>query len=557
LISSPQRSCYWWERAALLLPFLVLWACYAVVLQAPLLGTDSAQWVAMAADARAEGPLQLLLQRHFVGYRPLTALSFCIATEPSTLPWIHGFDLLLITLAMVALLQLCRRVLVLGAIPTSAALLAVALHPVVAEVLPYPARRGDLLVGWALVGYFGALLQPPALGRRLFWLTVALASKEAGFVLPAVAFGFHCFQFASPTGRPAILQRCVGALRALLPELVLTLVALGTRLALLRGVGGYPDSIPGTRPGWIFLDYASGVFLPHVRGLVAAGAAGVAVMVLALGALLWLLAQRRSAVTTLALCYWLVEVVLYTTTGFFKHRLLWPSCLVLGLWLAGHFSRPGGSRRAAATLSLVWVALHLWTAPWQIIAHNSQRIEQAVDAWLNQESDLADDVVRVFTCDLPHVRPRTHWEQRLAWSRPPEALLTDREPILSNFARLLQFSRGSESSMTRDQPQILSLGRVLLDSLQASVDLVAEFDPQVPTRWRVHYQLQDAEFHFGLLLPGVPPLPSQREAGFEVYSLKSLRPKKGAAALFFAHREGDPFVPLPEQLAVKVTSTKP
>jgi hypothetical protein len=181
-------------------------------------------------------------------HRPLLNLSFALdhalwGLEP------EGYQVtgaLLFALTGFALFVAARRALG-GALPGAlAALLVFLLHESQLEVLPVPARRPELLCAACALAGLAAQLHPRRLASRwpvvpALWMLGAAASKETGYVLPAVAV-LAVYLYAPDAGRAARLGR---AARAALVHAVVVGALLALRLVALGGPGGPAPLPPG------------------------------------------------------------------------------------------------------------------------------------------------------------------------------------------------------------------------------------------------------------------------------------------------------------------------
>jgi hypothetical protein len=181
-------------------------------------------------------------------HRPLLNLSFALDHALWGLD-AAGYQLtgaLLFALAGFALFAAARRALG-GALPGAlVALLVFLLHESQLEVLPVPARRPELLCAACALFGLAAQLHPRRLASRwplvpALWMLGAAASKETGYVLPAVAV-LGVYLYAPDATRGA---RLVRALRAALVHAGVIGVLLVLRLQVLGGAGGPAPLPPG------------------------------------------------------------------------------------------------------------------------------------------------------------------------------------------------------------------------------------------------------------------------------------------------------------------------
>lgn len=199
-------------------------------------GADATKWTGRAAQADAWH--WIFLRKHFVGYRPVTALSFAVNQALTGFEaWgYRATDFGLWAACLGLLLAVYRRWF--GGAAGLAAVAAVALcHPVLEEVVPFPSRRSYLLA--AAFGLAGLLLHDRALasgGRsRAAWslatgaaMLLAVGSNEVAYVfLPLVALR-------------AALERPAGAAWTTLPTAAALAAGVASRWWVLGSVsGGY------------------------------------------------------------------------------------------------------------------------------------------------------------------------------------------------------------------------------------------------------------------------------------------------------------------------------
>ncbi len=124
------------------------------------------------------------------------------------------------------------------------------LHPSLAEVLPVPARRPELLCCAMLALALGCQASPRLSRGSRGRLTIgafsllAIASKETGFLAPVLGFGLA---WLLRDARP-VVERLRGSLRDTLPHLAACAVMLLARVAALGGLGGPRNVETGEYP---------------------------------------------------------------------------------------------------------------------------------------------------------------------------------------------------------------------------------------------------------------------------------------------------------------------
>lgn len=158
-------------------------------------GPDAVKWIERSATDRPGWAAWDLGSRHFVGYRPVAALSFSLNHAVFGFePWAYRLvDIFLHALGGGFVWLLYRQWTgdrsVVGLVPV----LLMLGHPAVEEVVPFVARRSYLLasvLGLAGLWCLGAAAQAVELGRRHRWgmaaalgLGGAVLSHEAAYVL--------------------------------------------------------------------------------------------------------------------------------------------------------------------------------------------------------------------------------------------------------------------------------------------------------------------------------------------------------------------------------------
>ncbi len=229
---------------ALALPALIVAACFLPWLELWNVlpwGADATKWVGRAS-LEADWVGWVFFRKHFVGYRPVTALTFVLnhATTGYAAWGYRLTDLALHAASMLALLGVWRSWTKdrswLGLVPV----FLVLAHPATEEVVPYSTRRSYLLA--TLFGLAGVACHARMLAGGPRWLlwsvacaassALAVLSNEVAYVLPPVLL-IHGLLLPSALGRRR-------ALLGLLPLLAVGVGAVLARHAVLGAwSGGY------------------------------------------------------------------------------------------------------------------------------------------------------------------------------------------------------------------------------------------------------------------------------------------------------------------------------
>jgi hypothetical protein len=378
--------------AALVATLLVcgVWPYHEMLTWLPW-GADASRWVGQGSLDNPDWASWVWGSKHFVGYRPITALSFVLnhATTGYSALGYRATDLGLHLLTAGLLLGVHRR---LTGDHTAFGLLTVALlcgHPATEEVVPYAARRSYLLATAGGLG--GLLLWMSALSAALPWQRWALACTSAlclglGLLSNEVAYVFVpllplvWWLWRSPPRR--------GLLWLHLPMLVVLGVALLGRYMVLGTLGGYHHRyfavIVGGVPMWRemtswqpwtileacwrYLLAPGGVSgqLPLLQG-----ALGAALMGLFTGWLLWVaLRPGEGRRIRLLLLVWLLgalALVVLSQTWFWRqaHSLLLPMSMLAALGVRDGTAALLQRRGEAVSLLVgaLLVSSCLWTGP--------------------------------------------------------------------------------------------------------------------------------------------------------------------------------------------------
>lgn len=348
-------------------------------------GADATKWVARAAlDGDWFG--WTFAHQHFVGYRPVTALSF-VANHALTghLPLGYRLTDVGLHVAGVALLIALARAWFPGSWAAPAAAAAVLLaHPAVEEVVPFPARRSYLLA--TDLGLLGLLAHHAALRAGRERAALLFGAATGGLALLAVTSNEVAYVFV-----PLIVLRTLSERpRALVgvagPTVAAAALAVGLRASVPGGgVGGYQKryfaGVWNGTPAWIELpDWQpariAGALLrylltpngPEGAGPLVASGAGRDALVAVLGA--WVLGvglaaplrrwRDEEARRRLLLFAWLAgsaAIVVLSQTWFWRQAFtpLFP----LALLAAAAISDLARERRPATGLAAAGVVLLL------------------------------------------------------------------------------------------------------------------------------------------------------------------------------------------------------
>ena len=227
---------------------LVTLAGFGWLLDLPLLGFDAWPLVA-AARWEGAGDLQRLLTAelmegrypdgHF--HRPLVHLSFALDRA------LHGLDasgyhltnLLTCLVSAQLVFSLARRIAGVGALAATLAALAFVLHPLQAEVLPFPARRADNLALCLILASLAAAPRAgsnPSRGRALALFALgwaALAAKETGAISALLVPALLAFEAREEPVRATLRG---------LPTVLGVTCGVAARQLVLGGLAGHADS---------------------------------------------------------------------------------------------------------------------------------------------------------------------------------------------------------------------------------------------------------------------------------------------------------------------------
>ncbi len=201
-------------------------------------------------------------------YRPVLNLTFAWDYSVWGLkPF--GYHLTGVAIFFAGLLAICalmRRLLGTSAYGGAlAAMLILALHPFVVEVLPVPARRPEMLVSLFMALALWAELAPRRPGARYprllpaLFSFVAMNSKETGLLAPALVAVVLMLYLPRAPGKPWLGRF---ALR-LAPHALALGAAIAMRVAVLGDLGGHtePETDSGLGESWSVLVWVTGRLL--------------------------------------------------------------------------------------------------------------------------------------------------------------------------------------------------------------------------------------------------------------------------------------------------------
>merc|ERR1711969_172963 len=228
-------------RAALALAAaLAVWPYLSTLGYGPM-AMDSVLWITRGSPDAADWWGWTFGSAHFIGYRPVNALSFTLlgaAGDGALLQRL--FDLGLHVGNGLLLYAVARRA---ARLPAWAAVLAACTflwHPVVEDVAPWLARRHyALATAFSLATLLLLGGGRPGRGRTVAagaCLGAALLSNEVAY---ATALALPAWAWATTPAGP---QRVRDAVRACLPAAAFGVLALGLRTLVLGGFGGYPGT---------------------------------------------------------------------------------------------------------------------------------------------------------------------------------------------------------------------------------------------------------------------------------------------------------------------------
>ncbi len=399
----------------------VLCSPYFPVLRAPLMDPDTAIWV---GDARIKGLWELVRGPHFIGFRPLTALTYLLGAAPGQEEIVHAFDLLLWMALLCGVFLFARSTLRLSALPSLAFTTFLGFHPIGEEILPYASRRGDVLVALLSLGYLATLCsslrsrgvataatvragdRPTSFASstivRGMVLFMALMSKESAFLLvPCACVSLFLHQ------QGGIVRRLGSVVRHLWVDVAIVSMASILHWIALREGSGYLK-LPDLKDKLLIpVDYALASLFPHAFGAAVLGRFLLLSTIAAFGIVLLTVTLRRwSFLETMLSLVLLLEAALYALTTPFQSRmvLLGVTCFVL--LCAAVAARTVSLRHliAALVIPVLWTALQLASNPWSRVADlagiNSDYVT-ALRAAI--EKRPAEEKLRILAGDFPRV----------------------------------------------------------------------------------------------------------------------------------------------------------
>jgi len=435
-------------RAALALAAaLAVWPYLSTLGYGPM-AMDSVLWITRGSPGAADWWNWAFGSAHFIGYRPVNALSFTLlgtAGDGALLQRL--FDLALHLGNGLLLYAVARRV---ARLPAWAAVLAACTflwHPVVEDVAPWLARRH-----YALATAFSlATLLLLGEGRRSLGRAVAagaclgaaLLSNEVAY---ATALALPAWAWATAPEGP---RRLRDAVRACLPAAAFGILALGLRTLVLGGFGGYPGPAGPERIAQVWAAFWRDLFAFAPSYGDPASLAGPALAAVAAGAL----AVRNVAAARsgraggslgLVLLGWLLAAsLLLAFQRVWFSREAYPFVPVFALWIAvvcrdiAAHSRGGarGAWLAPAGVLLLVLAAHSPVlqgpdarrlARWQ---ETQAVIDEVGDALAGARQPTFFGLVLPYHEDRVRknpLRPRAGSSAPPRWSRVPAAWLAAR-----------------------------------------------------------------------------------------------------------------------------------
>jgi hypothetical protein len=437
---------------------------YAYVLGLHPASRDAVIWMSRSA-VWADGWLGWVFgSSHFVGWRPLTALSFAADSllGAGPLPY-RATDLALHLGCAAALFAVHRRLVpgrtAWGGVAAAAMLLV---HPVAGLVVPHLARRSyplsTLLALLAVLACLSDHRRRTALAAAL--VGCAAMAHEAGFVAaPAIAL-------------LAALRAPPGArIGAAWPLLAVAGTLAAVRAAVLRGGGGYDVDV-GERVLPILASSVTGLLGLEPMRTGTADVPGAAVLAIGLalaGALSAPLLQRRDEGATAAAFAWawlLGLLAVYAPQGvFFPRQLYVPVAayaLLVGLAVSAAAASDGTRRIALAAAAGLAFAAAAWQSP---VLLGPDPVQQA--CWRAH-----DALVRDLQADLADLPPRAIVDVVAPYHRRPsfEALRARDDEGRGRFAGRQALAWASEVGGTRFGTAVLYAVDPPLSAPAARVD---------------------------------------------------------------------------------------
>ncbi len=533
------------RRALVVAGLLLLMAPYWSLLEVMVLGADGSGWMEMARPDGWRTVENIFLKGHFIGYRPVTALTFVIGSQVDQQWLVRGVDLCIWFFCLLTFFQVLWRGLRLSTVLCSLGTAALALHPVVEDVLMFSDRRGDLLVTWFSIGYLGAILRGSQPMVRSMWLLLALGSKESAFALP------FALLLSRATHSPLPWKpRIAAALRSALPDFGLWLAFLALRWMILRSLGGYRGG------GWngdrtlVPLDYLANVFVPHFSAMAMLSygiAAGFALLVLGLSIRLF---RAMSFAQHLLACALVSDLLLYIFVGFVEARLLLAATAFAVAFLAAGLRRRRAALLPVALIVLPWSILHLSSDPEGRIQGIGRQVGRYVKGLRAEVETLPPGDHQLLLCDCPEGWERTLLQKRLDLNKPANRIGTGRDILLTHIhlARLL-------NPLWDDRKvHFLSLVHLSLESPDASwsVRVAPLGEDSLPDGVHVDLSLRGASAHvFSSYAQMSPCFVEQGSTLTRVHTGAAL-PRRGSSHLFVHATEGDKLLPHPRILDIEL-----
>jgi hypothetical protein len=176
-------------------------------------------------------------------YRPLTALTYSMDYHNWGLnPFgYHLTDLSLHILTSVLVYFVVRALLSGEQVAAWLSAVIFSTHPILVEAVPGVAPRQELLVSLLLLTSFLLFLRSSSQGiylvASLFAYLLALCAKEIAIILPLLVATYQLTSYGPEQG--SLAGRIRHALRQAAPYLAVTIIFIGWRTWVLRGLGGY------------------------------------------------------------------------------------------------------------------------------------------------------------------------------------------------------------------------------------------------------------------------------------------------------------------------------
>ncbi len=334
--------------------------------------SDGILWIGRGSTDNPNWLHWVFAEQHFVGYRPLTALSYSLNYAIGGLDArVYRFtDVGLHVLTGFLLFLVCRTMV--GKRMAWTGLVAVAVylaHPGVKEICPFIARRGDTLASMFCLAALlfvpkvcrqGRILSPASVAMSGLWVC-GLLSKEVALALLPVFFVLGWFGIGPEDSR-SFRRAC----RVCLLPFLCAVAWAALRSWVIGGVGGYPvpaterlaKFLPNIGSFWRFVwipEWGDSAELASSAGSWFIALAGMGAVYYAIVSLVIPLFRFRSIEphTSTALMTWIVALgLLYAASGVLFSRMIYsavaPLALLVGIVLANTFAR--GTRPPARLL---------------------------------------------------------------------------------------------------------------------------------------------------------------------------------------------------------------